>query len=991
MKKFIWLCLVLSVSVCLSITYAQTIVINEILASNNNVNTDPDFNEYGDWVELYNSTNADINIKGYYITDDKTNPKKYKFTTDIIIPAKGYRLIWTDDHNTGIHTNFKLSASGEFLGLYNPNSILVDSLTFPIQQPNISYGAYPNGTDNFLYFSPPTPEAENTELSIFNRVPEPIFSLDAGFYNGTQTISITCDEPGSKIYYTNDGHTPTKNDNLYQHPININSTIVIKAIAVKEGYKNSKIVTKTYFIDEQIDLPVFSISTDPENFFSDTSGIYVKGTNGIIGNCSTEPRNWNQDWERPISIEFFEKDKNKAFCVDAGVKIYGGCTRLYAQKSLAFYFRDSYGFKKLNYRLFPELPITEYNNFILRSSGQDWWRTMFRDAFVQTIIRKNMDVDNQAYRPSVLFINGDYWGIHNIREKLNEHYIEEHYQIKEDNIDLIEYSKGITANVGDRIAYDAMMNYFQNNSLADSSKYEYIKSILDINSFIDYYICQIYGANADWPGSNTKLWHAKDNTVKWRFMVYDTDFTFGGNANGQYNSNTLALATAANSNNYPNPAWSTLMIRKLLENTNFKNEFIQRFASHINNTYEPNYVIGIIDSMKAVIGSEIPRHKIRWTQSVSYTTGWDNNVQIMRDFAIKRPDFIREFIKNYFNLGGTYELTINTNSNMGYIKINGVRLRQNNQVLFNDIPVKITAEAKPGYKFVKWEGVNSSTNKEITLTLNYDNYLFAIFEKINSPNNNLIINEICNKPYDLFDTGDWVEIFNPTENNINLRGYVIKDLGDNIFEIGKDIIIDSKGYYVIAQDTTKLKSLFPNLKNYIGNFNFGLSSEEDKITLLDNANNIVNQIHYNANWGLNNSYFIGHTLSLINPTLDNSQPESWTLSKNYGTPGFINDIYTLTENEKATLPNEFILYQNYPNPFNPVTTINLNIPHTANIELNVYNLLGQKIETLYSGLINTGNYSFTFYSTNLTSGIYFYSLIIKNYNRTITKKMLLLK
>ena len=989
MKKLLFLCSVLFV--CFSANYAQTIVINEILASNSNVNTDPDYNEYGDWVELYNSTNNDININGYYITDDKTNTTKYKFTTNIIIPAKGYKLIWTDDHNTGIHTNFKLSASGEFIGLYNTSLQVIDSLTFPVQQPNISYGCFPDASKPYLYFYPPTPEAENTELSIFNRVPEPEFSLDGGFYNGQQTITITCNEPGSKIYYTNDGHYPTKNDNLYQNTINVNSTMVIKAIAVKDGFLSSKIVTKTYFIDESIDLPVFSISTNPENFFSDTSGIYVIGTNGITANCSTGPRNWNQDWERPITIEFFEKDKSKAFCVDAGVKIYGGCTRLYAQKSLAFYFRDSYGFKKLNYRLFPELPITEYNNFTLRSSGQDWWRTMFRDAFVQTIIRKNMDVDNQAYRPSVLFLNGDYWGIHNIREKLNEHYIEEHYQITEDNVDLIEYSKGITANVGDRAAYDAMMSYFQNNNLSDSAKYEYISSIMDINSFIDYYICQIYGANADWPGSNTKLWHARDNSVKWRFMVYDTDFTFGGNSNGQYNSNTLALATSGTSTTYPNPGWSTLMIRRLLENVNFKNEFIQRFASHINNTYESNYVIGIIDSMKAVISSEIPRHKNRWPQSVSYTTGWDNNVEIMRDFAIKRPDYMRGFILSHFNLTGTYDLTVSTSNNKGYIKINNVRLRQNNQVLFNDIPVTITAEAKPGYRFVKWEGVNSSDKKEITLTLNSDNYLFAVFEKINTQNSNIVINEICNKPYDLFDTGDWIEIYNPTDNNINLKGYSIKDLSDNTFKIEKDIIIKSNDYYVFAQDTVKISRLYPHLNNRLGNFNFGLSSEEDKVILLDNSENLINEVHYNLDWGLNNTVFIGHTLSLKNPNLDNSKSENWSLSNNYGTPGYINDIYTLIETDKTTLPNEFVLYQNYPNPFNPVTTINFTLPQNDNIDLSVYNLLGQKVETLYTGVLNTGNYSFTFNAKYLTSGIYFYSLMSKNNNKTITKKMLLIK
>ena len=218
---------------------------------------------------------------------------------------------------------------------------------------------------------------------------------------------------------------------------------LLRVRAFKDGYAPSITTTGTYFINEQIDLPVFSIATDPANFFSDTAGIYVAGTNGIPGNCSNQPRNWNQDWERPIHIEFYEKDKSLAFNVNAGVQIYGGCSRLYPMKSLGFNFRSEYGTDKLQYRLFDDMQVNEFNNIILRSSGQDWWRTMFRDAMVQTLLEQGMKLDIQNYRPTVLFINGDYWGIHNIREKLNEHYVYYHYGVNKDNIDLVEIAKGV--------------------------------------------------------------------------------------------------------------------------------------------------------------------------------------------------------------------------------------------------------------------------------------------------------------------------------------------------------------------------------------------------------------------------------------------------------------------------------------------------------------------------------------------------------------------
>nr|HPN37021.1 T9SS type A sorting domain-containing protein [Melioribacteraceae bacterium] len=189
---------------------------------------------------------------------------------------------------------------------------------------------------------------------------------------------------------------------------------------------------------------------------------------------------------------------------------------------------------------------------------------------------------------------------------------------------------------------------------------------------------------------------------------------------------------------------------------------------------------------------------------------------------------------------------------------------------------------------------------------------------------------------------------------------------------------------------TKLINIFPNLKNFAGNFSFGLSSEEDKVELLDNNDNILNEVHYNADWILNN-YFVGNTLSLKNPMSDNSKSENWTLSHNYGTPGYINDIYTFIENEEISSPTNFVLYQNFPNPFNPTTTIGFSLPGNNFIDLAVYNLLGQKIETLYNGNLNAGNYSFTFNGNNLSSGIYFYTLKVNDNNIAITKKMLLIK
>jgi len=560
---------------------SQNLHINEFMASNSTTIVDPDFNAYADWIEIYNPGLVSVNLKNYYITDNLSQPQKFKIQSDLVVNPNSYVLIWADDGNTKNHTNFKLSASGESIGLFNADLTLIDTLTFGEQQTDISEGRFPNGTNNRYKFSPSTPASANLESGIFNLLGKPILSKSAGFYPSAITVSISHSLPAVTIRYTTDGTIPVQSSKVYTSPIQIDSTTVLRTRAFMSGYVPSETVTTTYFLNEQTDLPVISLITDPANFFSDTSGIYVIGTNGIPGYCVSSPRNWNQPWERPVHIEFFEKDKKLAFEENAGVQIYGGCSRLYPMKSLSFYFRGEYGADKLQYRLFDDIPVNEFNNFILRSSGQDWWRTMFRDAMVQTLIEQGMSLDYQNYRPSILFINGAYWGIHNLREKLNEHYVYYHHGVDKDNIDLVEISKNVTANNGDVTAYNDMITFLSTKNMALPANYNYIKSIADIDNYIDYQIAEIYSANGDWPGSNSKLWRERTATGKWRWMIYDLDFTFGGNAQGQYNTNTLAQATATNGPDWPNPSWSTLMLRKLLENSEFKNEFIQRFAAHV--------------------------------------------------------------------------------------------------------------------------------------------------------------------------------------------------------------------------------------------------------------------------------------------------------------------------------------------------------------------------------------------------------------------------
>ena len=255
------------------------ILINEFLASNQTVNRDPEFKEFSDWIELYNTTHGAMDLSGYYVTDDLDEPLKWRIPDGTRIPGTGFLLLWADGRNTGLHTSFKLDKEGEQLGLYTPGGVPVDTLSFDTQQDDMSYGRLGNDADQWSFFSPPSPGAVNDPQDSVEVTPQPIFSITGGFYQGAQMLRFQ-NSGQIDIYYSLDGTPPDDSALPYRAPITLKATTAVRAIGYKRGAAPSAVVTHTYFIDEAIHLPFISIVTDPDNFFSDERGIYVTGTNG---------------------------------------------------------------------------------------------------------------------------------------------------------------------------------------------------------------------------------------------------------------------------------------------------------------------------------------------------------------------------------------------------------------------------------------------------------------------------------------------------------------------------------------------------------------------------------------------------------------------------------------------------------------------------------------------------------------------------------------
>jgi hypothetical protein len=344
----------------------------------------------------------------------------------------------------------------------------------------------------------------------------PLFSKHGGFYTGSQSVELTSISQGAEIRFTTDGKEPDSLSALYTGPITITNSTALRARIFETGKEPGEIITQTFFIDEEINLPVISIATDPDNFFDNQKGIYITGTNGTRGACDPTIRNLNQDWERPVNIELYEKDGTQGINQQAGIKIYGGCSRTrFPEKSLALYARNEYGKGSFDYQLFPDKNIYKFESFVLRSSADDQVSTFMRDALAQYVSIGDMDLDIQAYRPAVVFLNGEYWGIHDIREKISENYFRSNYNIDENTINILE-GNGY-ASYGSSSGYTDLMNFIADNNLANRVNYNFVQSQMDIDEFINYEILHIYLAERDWPGNNIKFWNSGvRGHEKWR-------------------------------------------------------------------------------------------------------------------------------------------------------------------------------------------------------------------------------------------------------------------------------------------------------------------------------------------------------------------------------------------------------------------------------------------------------------------------------------------
>lgn len=947
--------------------YGQNLVINEIMASNRNTVQDEN-GDAADWIELYNGGTQAVDLSGYSLSDDTLNVRKWS-VNEGSIPAGGYQLIFASDKDRRadiLHANFKLSASGETLLLSDPSGTVIDRVAIPVSAADISYGRIADGTATWV-FQQPTPGTANTGGRIEGNADPIVWSHPGGFYPSTLEVTLSAGE--SRIFYTLDGSGPDTTDTEYTAPLTLSKTTVVKALSVKPGTLPTRPVTRTFFINESSGLPVISLSADPDDLFDPTSGIYA---------------NFNEDWERPAHVEFFEDDKRPGFSEDCGINITGSQSANWAQKSIAVKFKDDYGASAIDYPLFPDFRVTRFKSFVLRNSGNDWQSTHIRDALMQSLVR-DLDVDCQEYRPAVTFINGEYWGIYNIREKVSEHYVANRHGADPDAIDMIE--NRMTVLHGDTTHYARLIRYMSENDMSAPAAYDTMDAMVDLDECILYYAAQAYYDNMDWPGTNIKFWRERIPAGKWRWILFDLDFGFGLYAHGAWEDHVQFMFSTVETR-YSNPPWATFFQRKMVENPVIRNRFINQVADLLNTNFKSTAVASAIEAMAGRISGEIGRHRQKWGLSGESTAK-------MITFANDRPAYLRDHMRQYFRCGADGRIMV-TATGGGMVLLNTLRLQTADLpfsgIYFQGNSVHLKAVPRPGYRFSGWRGAVTSKSDTVSLRVSRTTNVQAIFIEDSGASKPVLINEINYHSPDAIDCGDWVELHNPGGWSADLSGWILTDSDTSRgFTFPTGTILETGGYLVLTEDRAKFSSCFPDVRNFIGNSGFGLDGSGEFIQLKDAEGQVVDSLTFSdqAPWPTEPDG-LGSTLELTDPLADNSLGVNWKASVSNGTPGRVNSVASGLDSEpNGSLPSKILLYQNYPNPFNQSTVIAFSLPVQSEVSLKIFDVSGREVAALVDQRLSAGHHSRTWDTAGLTSGVYFARLQAGSFRAT--RKLMLLK
>jgi hypothetical protein len=866
---------------------------------------------------------------------------------------------WFNISNTlPMHANFKLS-DGEPVYLVNASGVAVDYKTPLSTKTDHSYGRKPDGSSTWVIFSAPTPGSTNNAATSYTSYCNSVlnFSVNAGFYSTSKTVAIT---GASQIRYTLDGSDPTTASPLYSTPININLTKVLRAACFTGGTIPFHAYTNTYFINEPTTLPVFSISTNPGYLFDPITGIYMLGPNADSVNLPHYGANYWEDWERPVHVEFFEKDRSQILDQDADIRIYGNWSRANDQKSLAIKASKKYGSGSFDHKFFPDKYINSFSQLVLRNSGGDNNVLQYRDGFIQKSVSDKTDLDIQDYRPSVVFINGQYWGILNIREKINSEYIESNHGVNKDKVDLGETWGQVLS--GTNNIY-VMQWLAKNLDMSVPANYHVVADSFDLDNMVDYFSTEIFISNWDWPQNNLKFWRPAEGDRKWRYILWDTDISYGLFNLQSYSFNQLGkLRSAPPLTIGPH---SDIFV-ELLKNTAYRNKFVNRYADMMNMHFRTTKLDKLLYDMRDSISAEMPRHLARWAP----WDNWPQEIQNVKDFYTNRLVYARNEVQNEFGLTKQVNVTLAVMpAGAGYIKINSIipQTYPWTGVYFDGVPVEVTAVPGPGYTFNYWQSStlipSPNFNKKVSINVSTASETFTAHFTGSATAVKITVSEINYHSSGTADSDDWFELYNYGSAAADLSGWTLKDYF-NEYIFPDNTIIAPGSRLVLCSDVTKFTTQYPGITN-LGPIGLSLDNAGDLISLYDARGVQYLSFVYNdkAPWPTSPDG-LGYTLESSGNTANPALSGSWFAGCLGGSPGYAYSASCVTAVEESSGTDAMISI--YPNPAR--ASINVEVKNNAHLkEWKLINNIGVE---LMQREINDNSYEEKIDLANLSPGLY---------------------
>lgn len=807
----------------------NNIVINEIQVANIDMFIDPSFN-YGAWIELFNPSETAVSLAGMRLrhtdSDDKVDTYMLNASHGTIAPH-GFATLWFD-HNSrdgsygsgaSRQIRFKLDAEGGTIELLDVTGKIINGINYPAAISRCSYARCEDGGDTWGWTSNPTPSSSNNDNEYADeQLDEPQIDTDGTLFTGRVSFTVTIPD-GTTLYYTTDGSAPSvKNGNISADGIfSTDTTTIYRFMLTKQGKLNSKVVTRSFIKnDKGYYLPAICVNSNPDHFFDDTLGVYVRGTNGQIGNNQKTKCNQNMDWERPVCIEYLKPDgqtgeystKLNEECL---LSIFGGWSRFnqgddFWEYKTSFKLNADKAYNGLGffpYAVFDSKPYIKLKTLLVRNGGQDQYARIW-DAALQEIIRTSgIYIDCQAWQPAHVFINGIYLGMFNLREATNKKFAYSNYGISGDEID--QWENDITKKTGtlEKVNqwYELSVNLA--NSPSDTAIWNRITEILDVDEYCNYMAAESFMGNGDWIRTglkNIKGFNAKTDDGKIHIVMYDLDGCFATNDNVVV-INRLMTATSK----------LVKAFRNMLTYAPFRKQFIDAYCLVSGSVFEPSRCKAIIDAMTETTQAALALEGNSPVEKAQLLYGRIADQDGVHAAAIRNLKKALELSSDH------YTLKILSNTDQCRLLLNGQEIPGNyfDGALFPRISLK--ALAPDNYRFDGWM-VNGSIESTDTIYCIDDHFeagkytIKAVYTHIDDSKAlpPVRINEVSSKNdiyiSDYMKKSDWLELFNTTDGDIDVEGMYLSDNRTNPWkyriEGGGNIstIIPAHGYKVVWCD-----------------------------------------------------------------------------------------------------------------------------------------------------------------------------------------------